>query len=70
MKIFNIHIITNKQRSDLIDRCVEDGEEFEKSLRFPNLNPVIHSLKKLRANTWDVDRVDKMIVWLEDYIND
>ena len=29
------------------------------------INPVIHSLKELRNNTWDKDRVDGAIEWLE-----
>lgn len=30
------------------------------------INPVIHSLKELRNNTWDKDRCDKVINWLKD----
>ena len=30
------------------------------------INPVIHSLKELRKNTWDKQRVDTIIEWLED----
>ena len=30
------------------------------------INPVIHSLKELRKNTWDVERVDQAIKWLKD----
>lgn len=30
------------------------------------INPVIHSLKELRNNTWDVERVDRAINWLKD----
>ena len=29
------------------------------------INPVIHSLRELRNNTWDKDRVDGAIEWLE-----
>jgi hypothetical protein len=29
------------------------------------INPVIHSLKELRNNTWDKERVDGAIEWLE-----
>lgn len=29
------------------------------------INPVIHSLWELRNNTWDKDRVDGAIEWLE-----
>lgn len=30
------------------------------------INPVIHSLKELRNNIWDVERVDQAINWLKD----
>lgn len=73
MKIFNIHIMTTKQRNELIDESIDESFESAKSVewafRFTTLNPVVHSLKKLRANTWDVDMVDKMISLIEDYIN-
>ena len=29
------------------------------------INPVIYSLQELRNNTWDKDRVDDAIEWLE-----
>lgn len=70
MKIFNI-IITTKadQRTRELeafsqgwDACKKVGIDFTWSA----INPVIHSLKELRKNTWDVERVDRAINWLKD----
>lgn len=70
MKIFGL-IVTTKKQQELRDRkCFEEG--WNKSKFFINqntwsaINPVIHSLKELRNNTWDVERVDHAINWLKD----
>ena len=70
MKIFNI-IITTKanQRTRELEAFQRGMSEMDKQLNKLNwsaINPVIHSLKELRNNTWDVDRVDQAINWLKD----
>lgn len=70
MRIFNI-IITTKKKQKLRDKkCFSDGwdrcEFFINKTTWSAINPVIHSLKELRKNTWDVGRVDQAINWLKD----
>lgn len=48
-------------------RGYEKALEIENKNRFSAINPVIYSLKELLNNTWDKDRVNKMIYWLEKY---
>ena len=70
MRIFNI-IITTKanQRTRELEAFQRGMSEMDKQLNKINwsaINPVIHSLKELRNNTWDKDRCDKVINWLKD----
>lgn len=70
MRIFNI-IITTKadQRARELEAFKLGMSKMDKLLNQINwsaINPVIHSLKELRNNTWDVDRVDRAINWLKD----
>lgn len=66
MSIFNIIITTKKKQDKLIISCMERLDRVNKLSTIAAINPVIHSLKELRKNTWDVDRVDHAIQWLED----
>lgn len=72
MKIFGLHILTNQKYDDKIKEAffngMEDASEIHQKIKFVTINPVIHSLKELRNNTWDLERVDKAIEWLEDFI--
>ena len=70
MKIFNLHIITEEETKELIDRAWNEGENFNKGFTRMFIRPVISSLIELRENTWDVERVDRMIDWLNDMIKD
>ena len=70
MKIFNLIIISRKKYlNDLTDgfNAGWNGcEKIKDKAALTVINPVIHSLKELRNNTWDVDRVDQAINWLKD----
>ena len=70
MRIFNI-IITTKanQRTRELEAFKRGMSEMDKQLNKINwyaINLVVHSLKELRNNTWDVERVDQAINWLKD----
>lgn len=70
LRIFNI-IITTKanQRTRELEAFKRGMSEIDKALSMTNwtaINPVIHSLKELRKNTWDVERIDQAINWLKD----
>lgn len=64
MKIFNLIITTKKKQDDFIIGCMQRLERVNRMSVRAAINPVIHSLKELRNNTWDIDRVDGAIKWL------
>ena len=70
MKIFNIIITTKaKQQARELEAFKQGMSKMDKIINETNwlaINPVIHSLKELRNNTWDVERVDRAINWLKD----
>ena len=69
MKIFNIIITTKEnQRTRELEAFQRGMSKMDKIINETNwsaINPVIHSLKELRNNTWDVERVDRAINWLK-----
>jgi len=70
MRIFNLVITTKKKQEKYMDdHDVELARELDRIDRmsvWAAVRPVIHSLKELRKNTWDVERVDQAIKWLTD----
>ena len=70
MKIFNIIITTKKKQiaynAETFNQGWDACKKLEDDSTWTAINPVIHSLKELRNNTWDVDRVDQAINWLKD----
>lgn len=64
MKIFNLIITTKKKQDDFIISCMQRLDRVDRMSVWAAINPVIHSLKELRNNTWDKDRVDGAIEWL------
>lgn len=69
MKIFGLYIYTRKGLDKFFVNAFDDGynkgTETQNKLNRAALHPVVHSLKELRNNTWDVERVDHAIKWLE-----
>lgn len=59
-------ITTKNRQDDFIIYCMEIMEKIEAKSTWAAINPVIFSLRELRKNTWDVERVDNAIKWLED----
>ena len=70
MRIFNIIITTkaNQRARELeaFKRGWDACKKLEDDSTWSAINTVIHSLKELRKNTWDVERVDQAINWLKD----
>ena len=70
MRIFNIIITTKAKQQDCELEAFKRGmSKMDKIINETNwsaINPVIHSLKELRNNTWDVERVDHAINWFKD----
>lgn len=64
MRIFNIIITTKKKQDDFFIGCMQRLDRVNRKSVWSAINPVIHSLKELRKNTWDVERVDQAINWL------
>ena len=70
MKIFNI-IITTKanQRAREIEAFKRGMSEIDKLFSkstWSAINPVIYDLERLRANTWDQDKITYIQEWLKD----
>lgn len=59
-------ITTKATQDDFIIYCLVKTKEIEAKSTWAAINPVIFSLRELRKNTWDVERVDNAIKWLED----
>lgn len=57
---------TRKVTSETVKWVMDDCHRVERKCAWAAINPVISSLKELRKNTWDKDRVDQMIRWLTD----
>lgn len=66
MKIFNFIITTKKKQDDFTIACLQRLDRVDRMSVWAAVRPVIHSLKELRKNTWDVERVDQAIKWLTD----
>lgn len=70
MKIFNIIITTKaKQKTrelEAFQRGWNSCKKLEDDSTWATIIPLIHSLQELRNNTWDVERVDRVINWLKD----
>lgn len=58
-------IITKKKFIERIEKEVDTALRCQERIYKAMLNPLVFDLKKLRENTWDKDKVDYMI----DYIN-
>lgn len=67
-KIFGFYILSKKEFDERMDNVYDsmagDICKTEKKITWSVIRPVIHSLKELRNNTWDKDRVDGAIEWL------
>ena len=70
MKIFGLVIMTEKKLSKVTydAYCLgeEEGSDLERHSIYTAINPVIHDLEKLRANTWDQDKITHIQNWLRD----
>lgn len=65
MKIFNIIITTKKKQDDLVISCMQRLERVDRMSVWSAINPVIHSLEELRADTWNQDKITKIQEWLK-----
>ena len=70
MKIFGLIITTVKQYEDKLEKSYLDGiadcTSIEQRTTWVAINPVIHDLERLRANTWDQDKITHIQNWLRD----
>lgn len=68
MRIFNLIITTKKKYEEQIQASYLQGDVdatvLEQRSARSAVIPVIHDLEKLRANTWDQDKISKMQEWL------
>lgn len=70
MKIFNLHILTKKKIFKLLDMVTNDAikatEKVDKETTWATINPVINDLEKLRADTWNQNKITYIQNWLKD----
>lgn len=64
MKIFNLIITTKKKQDDFIIGCMQILQSVDRMSVWSAINPVIHSLEELRADTWNQDKITKIQEWL------
>ena len=68
MRIFNLIITTEKKYKERIVSAFDNAWERSKfhldQSAWSAINPVIHDLEKLRANTWDQDKITHIQEWL------
>ncbi len=68
MKIFNLIITTPKKvmeaAKEVYGEGMKAGAKIEKQTTKAYINPVIHDLEKLRANTWDQDKITFIQNWI------
>lgn len=69
MKIFNIIITTKKKQIEDCVKTFNQGwdacKKLEDDSTWSEINPVIHSLEELRADTWNQDKITKIQEWLK-----
>ena len=70
MKIFNLIITTvNKKITDEVkayNKGFDASKKFYDKSTWSAINPVIYDLERLRANTWDQDKITYIQEWLKD----
>lgn len=71
MRIFNLHIFTKdnlyRLLSDTITDAMKASKQVDDETTWAAINPVLRDLEKLRANTWDQDKITHMQQWLKDH---
>lgn len=65
MKILNIILAPIKREKYISKELITEIDRINEMSTWSAINPVIHSLKELRKNTWDKQRIDNIIEWLE-----
>lgn len=65
MKIFNIIITTKQTYSKQMEYFYQAGSIGKEAIMKGFVSHIIPELKELRKNTWDKNRVDFIIDWLE-----
>lgn len=70
MRIFNLHIFTKnsfyKLLSDTTTDAMKASKQVDDETPWAVINPVLRDLEKLRANTWDQDKITHIQQWLKD----
>lgn len=63
----NLPFITTKRRQDdFIIKCMKELDRVNKISTWSAINPVIYDLEKLRADTWNQDKITYIQNWLKD----
>lgn len=59
-------LTTSKKQLEMMIKYDAKMKEINDKWNWTAINPVIHDLEKLRANTWDQDRITHIQQWLRD----
>lgn len=74
MKIFNLIIISRSKYINDLSESFNAGwngcEKIKDEADLTVINPVIHDLEKLRADTWNQDKITHMQNWLKNNFKD
>lgn len=63
---YNKPVITTKKNYDaFIIGCMEHLERNNQIVNWALIRPIIYDLEKLRANTWDQDKITYIQNWLK-----
>ena len=69
MKIFGLVIMTKRKLKEITDdiykQGLDDANDIDVQSVWSAINPVIHSLEELRADTWNQDKITKIQEWLK-----
>ena len=72
MKIFNLHIITDKQYRDKMERCAINGYGLGVTSAKRVINPALHGLERLitQKHKLSKESVRRIYQWLKDYVEE
>lgn len=70
MKIFNLEIITKREKHRVILECFNKGWNTHAKTVNQVLREAIRDLESLRADTWNQDKITKLQNWLRGGIDE
>ena len=66
MRIFGLVIMKASRYDDALIDTAKRTSKINSRCTWSAIDPVIHDLERLRANTWDQDKITHIQNWLKD----